>query len=644
MAPTTIPIVPIPKEFNTGQGCCKLNKGDPISISLKDKKELLPIAQKLQSIIKDTLGLELALFINNNKSQNQGIYLRPNKDLPDEGYCLKITEQTIDIAYGDFAGAFHAVGTLKQILVQSDRQIPCLEIRDYPDFKARGIMLDISRNKIPKMETLYRIVDLMADIRLNQLQLYIEGFPFAYRSFPQVWEDQTPITGEEIMLLDKYCADRFIELVPNQNSFGHMTPWLARTEFKDLAECPDGCQAPWGWYDKPLSLNPLDPESLDFISLMYDDLLPYFSSALFNAGCDETFELGQGKSRELCERVGTGRVYFDFLMKIYRSVKTRGKKMMFWGDILLHYPELVPRLPKDIIVLNWGYGDKAPKLESCKVFMDSGIPYYVCPGTNCWNTIAGSTEKSKKNLLNAAKFGKECGAIGYLNTDWGDGGHWHFLPVSYAAYVYGAALSWGVEQNEDIDVSEYLNKFVFLDKHNKMGAFALDLGNYGLREFKTGYDGTGVFRTLQTSQLTDTNTDLDFLNLPEITKEEFENVREYVIMLASELDLTALQCEDADIVYMEFKNAIRLVRHGTELGLFKLSKRGGEREKEQLEKLLEDLSSIMEEYMEVWLKRNRRGGLDASLSKMQELKRQYIDYIDLLKTGTLKQNSLESRQ
>lgn len=105
-------------------------------------------------------------------------------------------------------------------------------------------MIDISRNKIPQLETLYRIIDLISDLKFNQLQLYIEGSPFAYESFPQVWELETPLTGEEILLIDAYCRERYIELVPNQNSFGHMEHWLSRPEFNHLAEIPGGFMTP----------------------------------------------------------------------------------------------------------------------------------------------------------------------------------------------------------------------------------------------------------------------------------------------------------------------------------------------------------------------------------------------------------------
>ncbi len=86
-------------------------------------------------------------------------------------------------------------------------------------------MLDISRCKVPQMRTLFRMVEKMAAMKLNQLQLYTEH-TFAFQNHPQVWKAASPMTAEEILELDAHCRKHFIELVPNFNSFGHWERWL----------------------------------------------------------------------------------------------------------------------------------------------------------------------------------------------------------------------------------------------------------------------------------------------------------------------------------------------------------------------------------------------------------------------------------
>ncbi|MFN3332483.1 MAG: hypothetical protein ACK47M_08230, partial [Caldilinea sp.] len=78
--------------------------------------------------------------------------------------------------------------------------------------------------------------------------------------------------------------------------------WLIHERYRHLAEAPDGWKAPWGdIHREPFSLCPLDPGSIALLRELYDELLPHFSSHQFNVGCDETFDLGQGRSKQACE-------------------------------------------------------------------------------------------------------------------------------------------------------------------------------------------------------------------------------------------------------------------------------------------------------------------------------------------------------
>lgn len=621
-------IIPYPRKIEFRQGSSFLNKECCISIPSKDKQAMLSVAKRVQQIIRASTSMELPVVLDIKGPERLNIIFENDMDLCKESYKLDIGEEGIYISYGECAGAFHAVSTLKQIIQQCGKVLPNLTINDNPDFDARGIMLEID-GRVPRMDTLFKIVNLMADLKLNQLQLYMSSglfpnsFPFAYPSYPEVWKGQTPMTGEEFIILDKYCRERFIELVPNQNSFGHLTAWLSKKEFNDLSECPDGFDVSYIKSSKPWSLNPLDPRSIRFIESLYDDLLPYFTSGLINIGCDETHDLGTGKSREACGKTSRERVYLDFLMKLYELAKSRGRKIMFWGDIILNSPELVSQLPEDIIALEWGYNADQPSLEDCEKFMCAGIPYYVCPGTHSWNSIAGQTDIMKSNLFNAAVLGKKYGAIGYLNTDWGDFHIGQYLPVSYPGFCYGAALSWGVEQNKDIDIAAYLDRFVFLDRNNKMGQFVMNLGKYYLKEIKTKYDGTGIYRTLAIEQLDNKNTMLSFLNLPDMGKKDFEEVKKYVTALCRELDYADMQCEDAELIDAEFRNIARLILHGADLGLFKLGGFGKEDMKRQLKNLVDDISLIIKEYKDLWLKRYRSGELEVGIKELEDLRGQY---------------------
>ena len=391
------------------------------------------------------------------------------------------------------------MATMRQLLRQYGRRLPCMKIRDWPDFARRGVMLDISRGRVPKLETLLKFAGRLADFKLNELQLYTEH-TFAYPKHKSVWQSWGALTGDEIRQLDARCQQLGIDLVPNQNSFGHLRYFLEQPRLKKLAEV----SRPYADTDgefvrRPSTLAPNHPGTLPFLRGLYDELLPNFSSQFFNVGCDETWDLGRGQSKKLCAAKGQGRVYLDFLRQIHQEVSARGKRMMFWGDIILKYPKLIPELASfgvppsggsrrkspeppeggtpNLIALNWGYEADHPFDREAALFAKAKIPFYVCPGTSTWQTLIGRHDNALANMRAAAKAGHKHGALGYLITDWGDGGHPQPLAVSYLPYLAGASLSWCAKTFDEAMLIPVLNRDVFNDPTGNTAKVVYALGH-----------------------------------------------------------------------------------------------------------------------------------------------------------------------
>jgi len=438
---------------------------------------LLPLAERLAQSA-ESASVELELVTGPVKHPRLTIRASQTPGAPPHpgAYALNVNSRGIEIHYRDEPGLRAAVATLRQLLRQYGRRLPCLRIRDYPDFPRRGVMLDVSRGRVPKLETLLDLVEHLADFKINEFQLYLEH-TFAYRNYEPVWRAWGPLTGEEILLLDRRCRQLGIDLVPNQNSFGHLRYWLEYPPLKKLAEVAEPYEGTGGTFLRyPTTLAPNHPGTLPFLRELYDELLPHFTRTRFNVGCDETWDLGRGQSRQLCEEQGKGRVYVDFLKKIHREVSARGRQMMFWGDIILHHPELIAELPKDLIALNWGYEANHPFEHEAGLFGGSGLPFYVCPGTSTWMTLIGRHDNGFANLRLAAEAGRKHGAIGYLNTDWGDGGHPQPLAVSHLPYAVGASLSWCAESFDENLLVPVLSREVFHDPSQRTARAALAMG------------------------------------------------------------------------------------------------------------------------------------------------------------------------
>ena len=364
----------------------------------------------------------------------------------------------------------------------------------FPMFADRAYMLDISRDKVPTMGTLRLIVDLLAKFEYNQFQLYTEH-TFAYSTHRDVWEAASPLTAEEIRELDAYCALRGIDLVPNQNSFGHLERWLVKPAYNHLAELPQGgAPLPWGGFKKdPTTLCPTDPASLAFLDGLYAELLPNFASGLFNIGCDETFDLlGGGRSAAAVRERGEGRVDLDFLKQVAALARKHGKRPMFWGDVILKHPELVPELPKDLIALDWGYEGNHPFMAEAAKFRAAGLDFYVCPGTSAWNSLAGRVENMRENMVAAERAGRLHGARGFLVTDWGDGGHWQPLAASLPGLVFGGMLAHEGASAAKMDLESALNGIMGVP----LGGTLLRLGTLYLRGGALRANASELFRIL----------------------------------------------------------------------------------------------------------------------------------------------------
>lgn len=629
-------LLPRPRSITVTGGYLTLTAARLIVLDGPEPAALRFSAHRLQAALQEQAGVRWEIVAGNTVPHEQigaTLSVVAGGTRHPQGYELTVTPEGIHAVAGTPAGIFYAVCTLTQLLalgsLESDGapqppasgfQLPALRISDWPDFPNRGVMLDISRDRVPTMETLLELVDLLASWKINQLQLYTEH-TFAYRHHPEVWADASPMTGEEILALDAYCRERFIELVPNQNAFGHMTRWLIHDRYRHLAEAPDGCDTRWGHYDVPLSLCPLDPGSIELVRSMFDELLPHFSSRQFNVGCDETIDLGQGRSREAVARLGAGRVYLDFLLKIYREVKARGRTMQFWGDIIMEHPELVPEVPRDAIALEWGYQADHPFDQHAALFAASGVPFYVCPGTSSWNTVAGRTANAIGNLRNAAENGLKHGAVGYLNTDWGDAGHWQPLPVSYLGFAYGAGVSWACDANRDMDVARAISLYAFQDPTGEMGRLAYDLGNVHLKTGVDVHNATIMVRFLQWS-----------LERAAAQRERIPGLSAAgLAAAAAEVDAVMARYagarsgrRDGDLIRREFAWAAAMVRHGARRGIWMLARLAGEEDVELRRALAAEAERLIAEYRALWHARSRPGGFRESVARLEKMRADYL--------------------
>ncbi len=397
-----------------------------------------------------------------------------------QGYRLAIAAEAPRLRIGvrSDAGLRYALATLAQLRAQYGDAIPTLEILDYPAIETRGLMLDISRDRIPTMAEFARLIPELAGLKLNHLQLYTEH-TFAYAGHEEVWQGWNPITPDELAQIRAWCEASGIELAANQNCFGHLSHWLRPPRYADLAET----HGEWT-FDRfkrsgPFSLCPSDPGSIALVRDLLGQLLPHFGSPLVNVGCDETYDVGQGRSRRDVEQRGKADVYFDFVDQVFGIVREHGMRPMFWADVALSHPESAHRIADDAIALAWGYEADADFDRWCETLRSAGKTAWVCPGTSSWRSITGRTSTRRANLLAAATAAAKHNLPGYMVTDWGDAGHQQVWPVALVAIAEAADRAWNAGRPGDPD-PRAISLHCFGDRSLSIASWLDEIGDIDL--------------------------------------------------------------------------------------------------------------------------------------------------------------------
>ncbi len=559
-----------------------------------------------------------------------------------EEYRISICDKGFFLHVGSAAGLFYAMHALKQLLPQCNCSFPFLEIIDRPALDLRGIILDIGRNKIPSMQTLYSLLDKCASMRINHVELYMEGYCFSYHNYPYLFTDDTPVTPEEFRALDAYARSRFIDLVPSQNTLGHMEQWLAAPQLNSLAECEEGFMFENMFWRPPMTLNTRDKKSLNFVTDMLDDLLANFSSCYVNVNMDEPFELGKGKSKEFTEEFGTSRLYLDYVQDINNYCRAKGKHMMMWGDQVLENPDSVSSLPKDIMLLDWIYEGDAHFEEHAKLMQSTGLQYCLCPGTSSWGSITGRSDNMKKNIRDAVSCSISFGAKGIIITDWGDLGHWQYLSSSYPAFCLAGLYSWSGDNASDESAAWFCNNYIYEDRSGNAYQLAYDLGNYYHYEHAPLYNTTLSFAVMSSKYSFNSFEEFDskiqrlltlsakIADTNHIPKKEaiihmdHMGLQKYLDNLEENISRLKLDCSEGSLIIEEMKNGIRMIRHGSML-YYSLTEHREEPAllKSDLKSLYTQLDDILKIHYKLWFSRNRSGGFRKSISHMLHLLKFY---------------------
>ena len=456
-------LVPFPKEIEVRQGVFSV-KPDLVleapagaaplfaaQIEAEFKRAGLP-APKVQPLEKEARFWRLS-----PKAGAAAPQLRLRDGAGAEDYVLEAQPEGVVCAAPGEAGLFYGLQTLLQLIRANrrDNGIPCLTIRDWPSLRWRCFQDDMTRGPSSKLDTLKHEVDWGAHLKMNLFTYYME-YQYAFKKHPGIGPKDGSLEPKDLTALVKCAEPLHMDILGNQQSFGHWARILEHEEYAHLRETPH-------------ILTPVKEESYQLLDDLYSEICPLLPFPMFNVCCDETDGLGTGPSKELAGQIGVGGVYVRHMRRLHDILKEKyGKRMLMWGDIILRHPDDLEQIPKDTVMLTWAY-DPRDNFESQIVpFAESGYEFFVCPGISNWSRILPDFQTAVVNIRNFVRDGVKHGAIGMLNTEWEDDGEalqgykWH-------GYAWGAECAWNASATDPKDFNRRIGAVLFGEKEDRFG-------------------------------------------------------------------------------------------------------------------------------------------------------------------------------
>jgi hexosaminidase len=431
-------LIPMPREVHAGE-VLSLDHGLLVRTGSRDAEDRFTANDLRASITEHHIstrgiGPVVELLRANSVSARARLsaaHVAFDPAMDDEGYVIVPRRHGLAVIAATSTGLFYGAQTVKQLVIGNGKeaQLQTATIRDWPALPHRGLDDDLSRGPVPTLEFQERQVRTLAAYKLNIYSPYFEQ-SLAYSASPLVAPPGGAMSPADVATLIHYAAQYHVTVVPEQEAFGHLHHILKYEQYSSLAETPHG-----------QVLSPVQPGSLALIKQWFTQITQQFPSPWVHIGADETNELGKGQTRDLVAQRGLDQVYVDFLRQIHDVIQPTGKRILFWGDLAWHNPDLVAALPKDMIGVPWVY-DALPDFEKyIRPFNRAGMEVWVAPGVNNWRRVYPDNNVALVNIQHFVRDGQRMGARGMLNTVWNDDGEGIFDEDWYGV-LFGAAASW----------------------------------------------------------------------------------------------------------------------------------------------------------------------------------------------------------
>jgi len=342
---TPITIIPTPQEISQPNGSIDISEGFNIIVENESLNPLIDILHSdYSSILKKrwrSSEIELKLAIDST--------------LKLDAYTIS-ADENIEIKGGSYQSVALAISTFWQIIEAGE--ISKIEIKDYPNYNYRSVMLDLAR-AWHSPETIKTIIDLCRWYKINYLHLHLtddSAFTFPSDEYPNLATEGHSYTKKELIHLNQYAYDRGVVLIPEFDVPGHSSQFVKKMPELFGIEKVD---------NNPYTINMGKEEVYEALNILIEEVSAIFTySPFIHIGGDEAFFDGMEDDPAIIsymkkhELPNMHELFLHFLIRMNDIIKKNGKQTIVWAGFG-EKGEL--QIPNDIIVLLWEHTYHDPK-------------------------------------------------------------------------------------------------------------------------------------------------------------------------------------------------------------------------------------------------------------------------------------------
>jgi hexosaminidase len=366
-----IAILPKPLQVTVNDGFFEITNDTKIIVD----SETGPLGDMLGTILSPSMGFELAISDGSPVRNSIQLSLDPSlEELEEEGYLLTVDKKGVLIEAPARAGIFNGMQTLRQLLpaeIFSEAAspgiqwaLPCVEIKDLPRFKWRGMHLDVARHFMP-VEFIKKYIDLIAIQKMNRLHLHLtddQGWRVEIKEYPKLaeisaWRDETIVghyrdeprifdgsihggfyTHDELREMVSYATERFVTIVPEIEMPGHGQAALAAYPEISCTGGPFKVSTFWGIREEVYCAG--NEKTYEFMENVLGEVLELFPSEYIHIGGDECPK-DRWEKCPMCQAMISQEGLQDehelqsyFVPRIEKHLTTNNRRLIGWDEIL----------------------------------------------------------------------------------------------------------------------------------------------------------------------------------------------------------------------------------------------------------------------------------------------------------------------